>query len=67
MASVLLVCTTTNAIIVTVDSLRAVPSGSPSELMLPPSAQRSLLYIPLMGTNILATLLICYKAWYVYC
>ena len=61
-----LVSTTVYAVLLTVDSFRVeLPNGS-NDLLLPASALRALLYIPLMSTNVFATLLICYKAWYVH-
>jgi len=48
----------------TIQSLRNGPAGGLTGLLLPESALKALLYTPLMTTNVLATMLICYKAWY---
>ena len=58
------VCTATNSIRMTVDTLRL---GSAPGPLIPFSVQKSLLlYVPLLATNIFATLLMCSKAWYVH-
>ena len=58
-------CTTANAIMITVDTLRAIDDVNANGPLYSKSALRALLYIPLLSTNVLATLLICYKAWWV--
>ena len=65
-SSVIQVCTATNAIVMTISSLGSPTEAGPNGLLLPESALRALLFIPLMATNVLATLLISYTAWYVY-
>ena len=48
--------------ITTISYLRFIPDPIGSRKLYPLSA---LLYVPLLATNVLATGLICYKAWYV--
>lgn len=48
---------------ITVDNFREEPEGGSSGPLSSYSALRALLYVPLMATNVLATVLICYKAW----
>jgi len=43
----------------TIENLKTEPTRVPELVLV-----EALLYIPLMTTNVLATLLICYKAWY---
>jgi len=60
------VCTITNAIILSVGNLRGLTTSGSNGPLITESASRALLFVPLMVTNVLATLLICYKAWHVY-
>ena len=60
-----IVCTIVNATLSTVENLQFTPDPEYFGPMYPPSALRALLYIPLVSTNLVATALICYKAWYV--
>jgi len=55
----------TSAIMVTLDNFEMPTTTSSTVSLYPDSALRALFYVPLMGTNILATSLICFKAWYV--
>lgn len=58
------VCTIVNTILITIQNARFNPEHS-SDALYPPNKLRPLLYVPLLATNILATALICYKAWFV--
>lgn len=64
-----IVCTVVNAALTAVqaqDSPQFDASSVNSGLMYSPSALRILLYVPFITTNLLATVVIIYKAWYVF-
>jgi hypothetical protein len=58
-------CTSTSAVLITVQNLTEDPDGL-SGVMYSDNALGALLYIPLLATNVIATILICYKAWLVW-
>lgn len=57
------VCTMVNAALCTVKDLETTPGP---ESVYSPGVLAEILYIPLLATNILATAIICYRAWCVF-
>lgn len=60
------VCNTVNGALITVQDLHLNPaSNSYSGPVYPSRALAALLYIPLVTTNLVATTVICFRAWYI--